>query len=292
MRPFRFSLTFSILSSLACLLGLTWILLSLISFKTAENDLLSQKSEEGRVLLASFLSILPASFPHPLEDAPVRRFAAKLAEERDFAGIFVVDREGLPVYAFGDQQGVDARLRETLANGADSSLFSGNGQFVIRYAPVLADGRVIGASRLSLSLAGEHERLRRSRHVFLAYFVLDSLLLLGFGSYLLSRVVVVPIKRLLATTERITAGDYSHVVHPPGSAEIAELSESFSLMQAALRSKREEVESHVQSLEQANIQLQAAREESLRSEKMASVGLLAAGMAHEIGTPLSAIIGY
>ena len=48
----------------------------------------------------------------------------------------------------------------------------------------------------------------------------------------------------------------------------------------------------MRSLEQANVDLQVAREESIRSEKMASVGLLAAGMAHEIGTPLSAIIGY
>ena len=73
----------------------------------------------------------------------------------------------------------------------------------------------------------------------------------------------------------------------PGSAEIAELAESFSLMQDALRTKRDEVETYVGSLERANSELQAAREETLRSEKMASVGLLAAGMAHEIGTPLS-----
>ena len=63
-RPFRFSLTFALLSSLACLLVLTWILLSLISFKTAEKDLLTQKNEEARVLLAAFISIFPIpSFP-------------------------------------------------------------------------------------------------------------------------------------------------------------------------------------------------------------------------------------
>ena len=141
-------------------------------------------------------------------------------------------------------------------------------------------------------LAGEHERLQRSRQIFFAYFVLDFLLLLGLGSYILSRIVVVPIKRLLTATERVAAGDYSHAVHVPGSAEIGELAESFTQMQEALRVKQEEADSYVTSLEQANADLQAAREESIRSEKMASVGLLAAGMAHEIGTPLSAIIGY
>jgi two-component system NtrC family sensor kinase len=292
MKWFRFSLSFSILSSLACLLGLSWILLSLISFKTAEQDLLAQKNDEGRVLLASFTGILPDSLANLSAYAPMGRLVAKLASERDFAGITVIDREGGQVYAVNDRRGMDVRLRETLKSGADSSAFSGNGLFVLRYAPIRAGDRVIGAARLSLSLAGEHERLRRSRRIFFAYFVLDFLLLLGLGSYLLSRIVVVPIKKLLTATERVTAGDYSHAVHVPGSAEIAELAESFSHMQEALRSKREEVESSMRSLERANLDLQAAREESTRSEKMASVGLLAAGMAHEIGTPLAAIIGY
>jgi signal transduction histidine kinase len=63
-------------------------------------------------------------------------------------------------------------------------------------------------------------------------------------------------------------------------------------MQLTLKERRDEVESHLHSLEEANRALQEARLETLRSEKMASVGLLAAGMAHEIGTPLAGIIGY
>jgi two-component system, NtrC family, sensor kinase len=292
MRPFRFSLTFSILALLACLLALTWILLSLISFKTAEKDMLVQKNEEVRVLLASFISILPQDPALPDGNGAAVRFAANLAGERDFAGLIVVDQRGNVLFDRAADRGEDARLRETAAGGAESSIFSGNGLVVSRYAPIRKGGAVIGAARLSLSLVEEKERMQRSRHIFLAYFILDFMLLFGLGSYLLSRIVVVPIKRLLAATERITAGNYSHAVTVPGSAEIAELAESFSLMQDALRSKREEAETYVSSLERANRELEIAREETIRSEKMASVGLLAAGMAHEIGTPLSAIIGY
>jgi signal transduction histidine kinase len=63
-------------------------------------------------------------------------------------------------------------------------------------------------------------------------------------------------------------------------------------MVVALREKRSEVEEKVSSLKRANEQITKARGEAIRSEKMASIGLLAAGMAHEIGTPLAAIIGY
>jgi two-component system, NtrC family, sensor kinase len=292
MKPFRFNLTFSILASLACLLGLSWLLLGLISFKTAEKDLLSQKSEAGRIILATFISVLPEGLSGLQGNGAVDRFAANLTRESAFAGITVINREGEQVYVRNDGRGTDAQLLETLNSGMESDLFYGNGMRVSRYAPVRTDGRIVGAARLSLSLAGEQQRLNRSRQVFFAYFLLDFFLLLGFGSYLLSRIVVVPIKKLLSATERLTAGDYGHSVHVPGSAEIAELAESFNFMQAALKNKQQEAESHVQSLERANRDLQAAREETLRSEKMASVGLLAAGMAHEIGAPLTAIIGY
>jgi signal transduction histidine kinase len=96
----------------------------------------------------------------------------------------------------------------------------------------------------------------------------------------------------LKATERVIYGDYSHPVHLPGSREIAGLADSFNLMQQGLKDRREEVELHLRSLEEANCALKEARLETIRSEKMASVGLLAAGMAHEIGTPLAGIIGY
>jgi signal transduction histidine kinase len=150
----------------------------------------------------------------------------------------------------------------------------------------------MGAARLSLTLSGEYARLARSKTLFLGYFILDFILLLGLGAFILRRIVVSPLERLLKATERVIAGDYSHPVHLPGSVEIAGLAESFNMMQQGLKNRRDEVENHLLSLEGANRALTEARLETIRSEKMASVGLLAAGMAHEIGTPLAGIIGY
>ena len=154
------------------------------------------------------------------EDAATDRFVANLARERDFSGIVIINRDAIQLYALGDSRGLDYRLRDTLITGAETSAFSDKGLTLMRYAPVRFDGRVIGAARLSLSLTGEYERLKRSGHIFFAYFVLDFILLCGFGSYLLSRIVVLPMKRLVTATERVARGDYSHAVHVPGSAEI------------------------------------------------------------------------
>lgn len=292
MRKFRFSLTFAILASLSCLLIFTWLLLSLISFKTSEKDLLAQKNEEGRLLLSAYLHLLPENLTAGFNSGAAHRFATRLAAEKFFRGIIVLDRSGRELYRIADASGADSRLHQVLTTGSENAVLSDNGLLLSRYAPILSGDKVVGAARLTLSLTPEYERLSRTRAIFLSYFLLDFLLLLVFGSYLLSRCIVLPIRQLLAMTGKIADGDLSSKVPVPGNQEIAELAESFNAMLEALRTKKVEVDEHIASLERMNNELQIARQETIRSEKMASVGLLAAGTAHEIGTPLAAIMGY
>jgi two-component system, NtrC family, sensor kinase len=292
MRKFRFSLTFAILASLSCLLIFTWLLLSLLSFKTSEKDLLAQKNEEGRLLLSAFLHLLPDNPVAGVNPTAAHRFATRLAAERFFRGILVLDRNGRELYRVADTAQADDRLRQVLHSGTESASLSGNTLLLSRYAPIRNGDDIVGAARLTLSLAPEYERLSRTRTIFLSYFLLDFLLLLVFGSYLLSRCIVLPIRQLLAVTGKIAGGDLSSKVPVSGNQEIAELAESFNGMLEALRKKKDEVDEHIQTLERMNSELQIARQETIRSEKMASVGLLAAGTAHEIGTPLAAIMGY
>lgn len=292
MKPYRFSLTFAILASLTTLLVLTWLLLSFISFTTAENDLLAQKNEEGRLLLSSLIQVFPDETDSVAHDPRVSRLVARLARERSFAGLIVVDRNGTPLIAVGEPADADPIVLQTLQGGKEDFAFSPDRHMLHRYAPIRQQTGIAGAARLSLDLEGERARLSKSRNLFLAYFLLDFLLLLGLGYFLLNRLVVAPFRRLLHATEQVTAGDYLSMVQLPRCREIAELADSFNLMVIALQTKQHELDEHVTSLERTNRELEEAREETLRSEKMASVGLLAAGMAHEVGTPLSAIIGF
>lgn len=297
MKPFRVNLSVAILTSLAALLLLSWLLLSIISFTTARKDLISQKNEQARILLASFVSAFPPRLQLPADPAstPVGRIAVTIGRERDFLDLLVTDGNGVPVFyasARNNRPVNEIEMRETVKSGKESFSVTDNGLAVVRYAPIREGRDVIGAARLTLAFGSEFERLEHSRRIFFAYFVLDFLLLFGLGSFMLRRIVVLPVLRLLAATERITAGDYSHPVHGAGSKEIGDLADAFNLMVHSLKVKKDEVERYVASLEEANQALHVAREETIRSEKLASVGVLAAGMAHEIGTPLSAIIGY
>ena len=85
--------------------------------------------------------------------------------------------------------------------------------------------------------------------------------------------------------------------------EIGQLASSFNRMIQALRKSREEleewgktlekkVESRTKDLKDACQKLEMTQAQLVQSSKLASIGELAAGMAHEINNPMNVIIGY
>jgi signal transduction histidine kinase len=64
------------------------------------------------------------------------------------------------------------------------------------------------------------------------------------------------------------------------------------MMLRRLEENKKELEENIASLERANLELKKAQQEIIRSEKMASVGRLATGLAHEIGNPIGIVLGY
>jgi C4-dicarboxylate-specific signal transduction histidine kinase len=76
-----------------------------------------------------------------------------------------------------------------------------------------------------------------------------------------------------------------------GAGEVARLALSFNRMAAQLRADREELERRLTELERTTRELETAQDQVVRSERLASVGKLSAGVAHEIGNPLAAILG-
>lgn len=99
----------------------------------------------------------------------------------------------------------------------------------------------------------------------------DVCVLVGFVAYQVERVVIRPVRETVATTEAIASGDLQRRVLPGESLEMNNLASSVNRMTDRLLEER----AHL-----------------VRVEKMASVGRLAAGIAHEVGNPLGAINGY
>jgi two-component system NtrC family sensor kinase len=112
------------------------------------------------------------------------------------------------------------------------------------------------------------------------------------GSFLLSRVIVNPLKKLVQMTDKIAEGNLDSMSPPSSEDEVGKLFSSFNHMASRLREGRTKMEEYIQSLEGVNRELRRAQAEVIRSEKLASIGRLAAGVAHEVGNPTGAILGY
>ena len=110
-------------------------------------------------------------------------------------------------------------------------------------------------------------------------------LALAFLVYVaLTRLIVKPVEALARATDRVATGARQLELPRSGARELAELSASVSAMTNRLIADEEALRKKVAEVTEAQAQV-------IRSERMASVGRLAAGMAHEIGNPIAAMMG-
>ena len=113
---------------------------------------------------------------------------------------------------------------------------------------------------------------------------------------LLARRVTRPVKRLSRAATAIAEGDWGVEVDARGDDEFADLGRAFSQMTQELRRRDEEIRGFTRELQQRveerTAQLRAAQDQILRTRRLAALGSLGAGLAHELNNPMTAVTGY
>ncbi|HYA61606.1 MAG TPA: ATP-binding protein [Candidatus Sulfotelmatobacter sp.] len=159
-----------------------------------------------------------------------------------------------------------------------------------------AEIKTLGVLDTNISLASTDQSVAESRRQVLLYTVLAILgvavLIVAFVEHMVGE----PLKALTEGTHRLGSGDLGYQIHLKSSGELQELATSFNTMSCQLDEAHSEINAWTRTLEerveQKTRELSGAREEMLRVERMASIGKLAAVVAHEINNPLAGILTY
>ncbi len=267
-------------------------IMGILSLKVIEQKVLYAKVREAEAL-GDLFRLKSGEKPGAIKDfAELTRRAGRI---KDYV---IADKTGALFFKSAPGAGAMDKADEgrliiqkrgmTLRHSGQTTLNPLLGEFNAKV--LLSDGVRVSFTLPLAELRGELRSIRR----FIFYFSLAaSAVIIIFGVYALSRTVLMPIRRLERTARTIAGGNLAVRADEGGALasggggydEIGSLARSFNLM-------AQSVEDKVMSIERVNRDLLNAQERLIMTEKLATAGRFAAGIAHEIGNPLGAVQGY
>jgi len=302
IRGLRTKIAFNI----AILLFLAMLLIDLVTIVTVKRELIRSEVFKANVLLASFESSMlggvlrdrrsPNSSPSSM--------LAKMVNDPQVAGTVVLGRNGEQIFVHHLPAVSPVRLAQltqvAMSSGKKAIHYSGTAWGIFwkqntnltLSAPLIKNGATIGGISIVLTLERVYQALRNSQKIFFIYLFINLGILTFIGIYRISKLYLQPLARLSKRAEDYKEDDELIFAVRKEDNELSRLSKALNSMLKRISADKETLRSTVLSLEKANSELKRAQREIIRAEKLASVGRLSAGIAHEIGNPIGIVIGY
>ncbi len=299
-------LRWEILVSLGLIMFSGVLFMGITALKAAERTIFLREIESLERLSRSMQMVIATGWEEASEAERQKDLQALLRQSGavlGLAGLKVADNAGTILASLRDEEvgtrtgdPVLARALEMKSLVKQSDISGkvpeeSGGTWVIA-APLFHEGVQIGAFSVTFPLQNLNLVLRLHRKVIFTFALIDGIFIVLFGGWFIGRVVVRPLVKISQGARALAGGDFGARVQIRGPREIEELATSFNEMAGRIQEEVLKREEHLSALEKANCELREAQREMVRVEKMASVGKLAAGIAHEIGNPLAAVLGY
>jgi two-component system NtrC family sensor kinase len=310
-KKIHLSLRIEVIINISFLMLAAILLIGFTMSKIVERNIIREKIRYGERMIQDFQTIIDFmsrdkkefTLDHSITKKEIQNFVQMYAKGKGFYELLIVDpqfnilvskKSGLI-----NRRSTDAFMQKAIQSGElrveiekSGSFLSIQYQKMILYSPLWHQGKIVGGIQMEVFIGDLMTTLLESQRIILITVFFDAIVLIIFGSFLLSRVLVRPVKDLVRLTKRISDGDFSQKIEVTSKNEMGQLIGSFNRMIERLKENQESLEKYLESLESANKQLKQTQEELIRTEKLASIGRFAAGVAHEVGNPLGAILGY
>ena len=288
--------------NLCLLMVLSTVLINFVQYSIMEREVIRQGALTGRAVFSALSAGTAGMLEREAEAQDLRPKLEEYFNRQIAAGLCAEAALADANNRVVAESGTDGRRMLD----ADSALALQTGDVVTRLenpyspggmrmkgaAPVQAGGRE-WVLRAVIPLQGLHASMRHSYRMVFLYTLTIAAVLIIVGFLFFTRYLINPMQRLIRQTENIAE---ENLVGTPlflsGGNELQKLASALASLSASLKIERGRILQQVRQLEEKNVQLENAQRESLQSDKLASVGRLAAGVAHEVGNPLGIILGY
>ena len=300
------SLKTNITVQLAALLLMAMILTAFVMAILMQKALINLEMSKGYAFLSGISANKKIHFQskNMITSKDFQDISGDMLNNIGFSGILLMDENQSLILSKSKnlkiRDELEAITRQTIQSGIKTSRFTGStwwgmwrqGQDVIISAPIIRERKAVGAGSVAVSLTGTYDVLNRTRYVLLVYVLVNTIVFTFIGFYRISKTIAKPLQRLVKRAEAYQDDNEMFFLSENEESEFNKLSKALNRMLQHIAEDKEKLRGAVASLEAANFDLKKAQKDMIRAEKLASVGRLSAGIAHEIGNPIGIITGY